>query len=331
MKKYKVQVPFKARSFAVILILFVIPGNYVLKDLLNSISIPIITLIQSTRSPHLDQFFRITLYIGNNLTLVLVPPIIYNLYDVRRAVKQTFINCFGMYVYSIIALITKEPRPFWSDSSIKGILCEGGYASPFLELFTASVLYGSYSIELFSHISPLIKKISYLVTASIVIILAFGGIYLGSNFPQQIFVTYCYSYVYLTFVFTFDNAIMDLTMKTCFDYRKNKKNSIFFIVFTLFLLIGVVAVYGVITLAKEVDIKWIKNSHEDCGNLASVGGTANLNKAAWIFYNLGVVFGCMFCSRNMSMFWWSTCWWKRVIRCFGSAGVSIAIFYVFRI
>jgi hypothetical protein len=231
----------------------------------------------------------------------------------------------------MIALLTKEPRPYWSSSSIKGISCEAGYASPFVELFTASVLYGSYSVEIFSQVDSWVKKISYFATALIVIVLAFGGLYLGSNYPQQIFVTYCYSYVYLTFVFTFDTSIMKITLKSCFNYKVNKKNSIYWIFFTILLLVGIISVYGVVTLPGEVKISWIKNARKDCKENFNVGGTANFDKAAWIFYNLGLVFGCLFSSKYMSMFWWNTVWWKRGLRCFFSSGVSLAVFYLFRI
>lgn len=325
-----VKVPFLARSLAVVLILIIIPGNYLLKEMVNEFSSSVIISTQKLRNPILDNFFRTVLYIGSTLTLVVVPPIIYNLYDVRRAVKQTLINCFGMYVYSIIALITKEPRPYWSDSSIKGIYCEGGYASPFLELFVAAVLYGSYSIEIFSRTHTKLRLLAYISTLIVVITLAFGGIYLGSNYPQQIFITYCYTYVYLTTTFAFDASIMQLATSTCFNYKKNRKNSIFFLIGTFFLMLGSIAVYQTITLSSEVSIKWIKNANNDCEN-SSVGGSANFLKSGWIFYNLGMVFGCMLTSRKMSMFWWNTRWWKRLIRCIISSGFSLSIFFLFSI
>lgn len=323
-----VKVSFFARSLAVILILFIIPGNYILKEVINEYSSSLIIRLQKLRNPGLDYFFRSVLYNGSTFTLIIVPPVIYNLYDIRRAVKQTLINCFGMYVYSIVALITKEPRPYWSDSKIKGIYCDGGYASPFLELFVAAVLYGSYSIDVFSRTRSKLKILAYIITTLIIITLAFGGIYLGSNYPQQIFITYCYTYVYLTCIFTFDDRIMNLTILTCFNYKKNRKNSIFYLITTFFLLFGAISVYSTITLSSEISIKWIKNANKDCGS-SSVGGSDNFLKSAWIFYNLGVVFGCMMTSKVMSMFWWNTKWWKRIVRCVVSAGVSVGIFFLF--
>lgn len=323
------KVSFLGRGFAVVLVLFIIPANYILRELVMKSSNNLIISIQKLRTPSLDSFFEVALYIGSNLLLVIVPPAIYNLYNVRRAVKQILINCFGMYVYSIIALLTKEPRPYWQDSHIHGISCEEGYASPFLELFLAAVLYSTYSLEIFHKQQIRYRIIAYAITGFFVILLAFGGIYLGQNYPQQIFVTYCYTYVYVTTIISFDDEIMRISIKSCFDYKRNRKFQVHWFAATLFLLLGAISVYNVITLSNGVNIIWLKNAYKDCDFKNAIGGSANLDKSAWIFYNLGTVNGCMLCSKHVHEQWWDTLYWKRFVRFIISAGVSLGIFFMF--
>ena len=325
-----VKVSFLRKGIAVVLILFLIPADYILKNAVLGVSNDFIIQIQRLRSNSLDDFFTFINYVGSNLTLVIIPPAIYNLYDVRRAVKQIFVNCFGMYVYSIIALLTKEPRPYWVDSNIKGISCEDGYASPFLELFLAAVLYSSYSIEIFHSKENKYKATAYTITAIFVILIAFGGIYLGLNYPHQIFVTYCYTYVYVTIIFDLDEEIMKISMLSCFNYKVNRKYMIHWFIATLFLLTGVVSVYVIITLDDNVSISWIKNAYKDCNRNQNIGGGPNFQKSGWIFYNLGMVDGCMLCSKHLSMTWWNTPYWKRLVRSTISIGLSLGIFFLFR-
>ena len=324
-----VKVSFLGRGLAVLLVLFIIPANYILQEVLRTASDDLIVSIQKLRTDFLDDFFKLVLYIGNNLTLVVVPPIIYNLYDTRRAVKQIFVNCFGMYVFSVIALLTKEPRPYWDNSRVKGISCEDGYGSPCLELFIASVLYSSYSIEIFHRRKKTYKIIPYTITAVVVILIAFGALYLGQNYPTQIFVTYCYTYVYVTIIFTFDDELMKITLKSCFNYQQNRKYSVHWFAATLFLFTGVITIYDIVTLNKPVNLIWIKNAYSDCNFSRDIGGGPSFERSAWIFYSLGMVYGCMQCSKNLSMYWWNTNYWKRFLRAIISTGISLAIFFLF--
>lgn len=324
-----VKVPIVGRGIAVVLVLFIIPANYIFHEALLTPSNHFIISLQRLRTDSLDEFFKLVIYIGNNLTLVVVPSIIYNLYDTRRAVKQIFVNCFGMYFYSLIALFTKEPRPYWIDSNIKGINCEDGFASPFLELFLATVLYSSYSIEIFHKRKIKYKAIAYTVTAVFVILIAFGGLYLGQNYPHQIFITYCYTYVYVTIIFTLDREILQIVVLSCFNYKKNRKFKVHWLIATLFLLTGVVAVFDIVTLDKAINIEWVKNAYKDCHFHSDIGGGPNLQKSGWIFYNLGIVYGCMLSSKTLSMYWWDTAYWKKIIRVIISSVVSLGLFFFF--
>jgi hypothetical protein len=325
-----VKVSFLGSGLAVVLILFIIPGSYLLRETLIQNSSNLIVRIQHFRNDSLTSFFKTTLYIGSNYLLVVVPPMLFHIYNAPRAVKQTFVNCFGMYFYSIVALITKEPRPYWITSRIHGLSCETGFASPFLELYLAAVLYGSYSIEIFHRQHHRYKGLAYAITGTVVVLMAFGGIYLGQNYPHQIFVTYCYTYVYVTTAFTFDEEIMKISMTSCFNYWQNRKYQVHWFAATLFLLLGAVSVYDVITLDGQIEIEWIKNASQDCELSINIGGASNFLRSAWVFYSLGVVFGCMFSAKWLPMEWWRTSYLKRIIRGVISAGVSVGIFYLFR-
>ncbi|CAG9321596.1 unnamed protein product [Blepharisma stoltei] len=315
------------RILALVTLLFIIPLEGLLREVLSNWGTGFIYDLQQDRTDSGKDFFRLVSYLGTEWMLIAVAPAFYHLCDPRRGIKVIFISCFSMYLYSFIALFYKEPRPFWVDDDLRSVLCRSGYANPAAEILLGSVLYCTTAIEFF-HRSRF-RILAYSLTVTLLILLSCGTVYLGEYFPHQIFITFCYAFIYLTALFVFDKLMMDFTLKSCFNYKTNRVYVVYWFIVTMFLLLGVVSIYDIVTLNHATDISWIKNATTHCNWNYDVGGASTFYKSAWIFYNLGFVTGSMFTAKYLSMFWGCTSLWKSFLRYAISAGISIGIYKLF--
>jgi len=324
-----VTVPLLVKGLALLVLVLVLPLELILRGTIEDVGERIVLHIQKSRTESSDNFFRYLSYIANNVFLLAVAPALYHIYDPRRAIRLILIWCFSMYLGSLISLIYGEPRPYWSDKDIKGISCDNGFGLPSPECMLGTVVYGSLSVEFFQKKDKWIKTIVYSCTYIILGTLGYGGIYMGEHYPHQVFISYCYGYVFIIICFAFDKKIMNLTMKSCFRYKANKKYSVYWYIGTLFLLLGAIAIYDEITLTSNIDIRWISNASKDCNLKNDVGGSTSFYRSAWIFYNFGLVAGSMHLSKKLTMFWWLTDYWRRWVRFAISVGFSLGVYYLF--
>ena len=250
----------KALSFqaikvlAGILLLFILPLEYLISDSLNNTEKSGMTSIQHNRNQTTVNFFKALIYVDNHAYLIVVFPVLYHFYDPRKAAKITFVVCFAMYLYSFLAMLYVEPRPFWFSADIKGEICLSGFGNPVLEVMLVTVLFVYTATEIFRNRSLKEQLISYFFCTALITLYFASGIYLGENFPHQSIVTICFSFVYLTIAYTLDKYITLISMKCCFGYNENRKNSVYCFLATNALLLAVVSVKNLITEQKGISI-----------------------------------------------------------------------------
>jgi hypothetical protein len=316
------------RGAAIFVVMFIIPLQYIFNKALNEYGAQLIISFQSARNDSLDKFLKGFFYFENNILLLVIFPAVFNLYESKKAIKFIFINCTGMYFCSVVALVSKEPRPYWPDSSIVGINCQNGYACPFLELFITTILCIYYCVKLFDAEKVKYKVLAYTLTFVLSSLIAVAGMYLGLSYPHQIFITYCCLYVYLISVLAFDEDISTLIKSSCFNYKMNRKYQIHWFLATLFFLAIIIGIDTVINVGTQMDIKWIQNSYTNCKHNNDIGPGPSFQASGWIFYNLGIVYGCML-SSEIPLNWWNSEYWKRLLRVLISSSVSLGVFLLF--
>lgn len=60
--------------------------------------------------------------------------------DAILATKSALVTFFGQFVLIILQITYKEPRPFWTHSSIKAYRCESDFEGPSDHLFLIGFL-----------------------------------------------------------------------------------------------------------------------------------------------------------------------------------------------
>ena len=242
------------KVIAGILLVFFIPLEYLISDSLNHIEKKSLIHMQEDRIHSAVVFFKTLTYIGNHVFLIVVFPTLYHFYDSRKAIKITMVVCIAMYLNSFLALIYIEPRPFWVTSDITGEICESGFGNPVQEIMLVTILSVYTSYVLVKHRSLLEQIIAYTVCVSIITLYFTSAMYLGENFPHQCIVTICFAFIYLTSAFALDKYITNLSFKCCFDYTKNRKNSVYCFIATMALLLAIISVNSLITNKQGIDI-----------------------------------------------------------------------------
>lgn len=317
------------KVIAGILLLFIIPLEYLINDSLSGMERSVMENIQHRRTDSSVDFFKALIYMGNHLFLIIIFPCLYLIYDARAAMKIIIVVCSAMYMHSFLALLYAEPRPFWYSDNIKGEICQSGFGSPAIELLLVTVLFVYISHQMLRNRSLKEQSIAYFFCFCISALYFTALLYLGENFPHQCIITLCFVFIFLTSAFALDNYISDLTIKSNFGYTENRKNSIYFLIAVLVMFMIIIATNNLITHKKGISIYWIKNSLKHCSNSYKVNGSSSFNISSWIFYMQGAIFGCMFTAKKLSMYWWMTPIWKRLIRGVIGAGFSFGVFSAF--
>lgn len=317
------------KVIAGILLIFFLPLEYLISDSLNHIEKSSMISIQNHRNHTSVQFFKALTYCGNHVFLIVVFPIMYHFYDARKSMKITLVVCVAMYIYSFLALIYVEPRPFWVTSDITGEICQSGFGEPALEVMLVTVLF-VYTVTELVRGRRLIEQISaYAGCLTLSTLFVTSALYLGEHFPHQVIVTLCFSFIYLTSAFALDKYIKSLALKCCFGYNENRKNSVYCFIAVMAMFLAIVSTNSLVTDKKGIDIYWIKHALEHCSSHYQVNGSQSFYVSAWIFYMQGAVFGCMFSAKRLSMFWWMTSYWKRALRTIIAVGFSLGFYTLF--
>jgi hypothetical protein len=285
--------------------------------------------IQHRRTDSAIDFFKTLTYMGNHLFLVIVLPVLYHLIDARLAMKITIVMCLTMYVHSFLALLYVEPRPFWYSGNIEAEICQSGFGSPALELMVTTVFFVYISNQVLKKSRIRVQIVAYFFSCCISILYFTAAMYLGEHFPHQCLITCCYAFILLTAAFALDQYISELTIKSNYGYNDNRKNSIYFFIATMVMFCVIIATNNLITHKKGISIHWIKNALQHCSNDYKVNGNSSFYVSGWIFYLQGAVFGCMFTAKQLSMYWWMTDYWKRVVRAAVAGGFAYGVFALF--
>ena len=317
------------KVIAGILLVFFLPLEYLISNSLNSIEKSSMITIQNDRTDSAVNFFKVLTYIGNHVFLLVVFPIMYHFYDARVSMKITMVVCIAMYIYSFLALIYIEPRPFWVTSEIKGEICQSGFGEPALELMLVTILFIYTVTEIVRKLRIRYQIAAYTACVALISLYTTSAMYLGEHFPHQCIVTICFSFIYLISAFALDKYIKELSMKCCFGYNENRKNSIYCFIATMAFFLTIIATNNLVTNKKGIDIYWIKHALTHCSDNYEVNGSDSFYVSAWIFYMQGAVFGCMYTSKRLSMFWWMTSYWKRAVRTAIAVAFSIGVYLLF--
>lgn len=137
-----------------------------------------------------------------------------------------------------------------------------------------------------------------------------------------------YSFVYLTCCFAFDKSLIKFIHKSAFNYKDNRVNTIYWLLGTVVLLLIAITVYDLFALHNMIDIRWLENASKHCDFNYNIPSYSFYGSSI-IFYNYIIVTGSMFTTKFLSEYWWCTEYWKRVVRCVISCGVTVGIILLF--
>ena len=247
------------RTLALILLVFCIPLEAILSNQFISWQTDFIENLQDyLRSDTMDDFSSVVMFFGDHRIILILSPFIFHFFDARVSLKMILIFCYSAYLYSIVSLLSKEPRPFWVSSSIQGIVCEGEFGNPSKQTMVGISVFTVTMIELFHSSKLWVRIIAYSLIAVLQMLVGFFSIYLGAHFPHQILMSCIYAIIYLTSVFAFDKSITKYVYQSGFSYHKNRMNIIYWLIATLVMFLVVITIFDVITIGNETPLKWLK-------------------------------------------------------------------------
>lgn len=247
------------RTLALILLVFCIPLETILSNQFISWQTDFIENLQDyLRSDTMDDFSSVVMFFGDHRIILILSPFIFHFFDARVSLKMILIFCYSAYLYSIVSLLSKEPRPFWVSSSIQGIVCEGEFGNPSKQTMVGISVFTVTMIELFHSSKLWVRIIAYSLIAVLQMLVGFFSIYLGAHFPHQILMSCIYAIIYLTSVFAFDKSITKYVYQSGFSYHKNRMNIIYWLIATLVMFLVVITIFDVITIGNETPLKWLK-------------------------------------------------------------------------
>lgn len=323
-------IPWVVRGTALFMTLFVIPLDIITRDSLSDYEADIINSLQTHRSSTLDNFFKAVIFSGSHNILIFVLPALYNIVDSVIIMKITIVSTHTLVLYTILAVMFTEPRPYWIRSEIDGINCENGFGSPAEEVLFSMVFYLYCIIELIEgKIKQRYLVLLYILAAVWILLLSFAELFLGENFIHQVFLTICVGYVYFTMLLLMDIYISQLAFISSFYNEKNRKAKVYWFIAAMAEVFLVLCFHMNIEKNTNIPIKWIKNAYDDCNFDKDVSGYYSFYQSSWVFYNLGAVYGAQFTSKHLPINWWKTGWIKKIIRMILSGGIGYGIYYGF--
>lgn len=322
-------IPMLVRGLAVILLVFIIPLEFIIRGLLSDNENNMIHSIQSHRTTAQDDFFRTVSATADHAILVILMPFLFNTTDPVVTFKIGIVSCHSLYLYSLISVIFTEARPYWVHSDLKGINCENGYGAPCEQILFGMVFYFYVIIELFEKQKHIIRGILYFMISLWLCLIGYAEMYLGENFPHQIILTVFLGYIYLTVALSLDLVLSELALISSFYDNKNRKTKVYWFITSVIMLLVMLTISSNISTNNSIDIIWIKNAYTQCKFSEDVSGSYSFNQSSWIFYNLGAVYGSMESSQRLALGWWKNNYWLRGLRSVISSGIAYAIYYGF--
>lgn len=329
-----VQTSLVLRTIAFILMVFCIPLESILSNQLMEWQEEFVENLQSNfRSDGLDSFAEGMMVMGDHWVILLISPFIFHFIDTRLSLKAILFFCYSVYIYSITALLTREPRPFWVDEDITGINCERGFGSPSKETMLGISVFAVLCIECFHSYKLWVRVIVYSSVVILQIVIGASAIYLGAHFPHQVLMGVIYSTIYLTACFAFDKQCTKIILKSGFSYNKNRMSILYWFIGTIVLFLSVITVFDVITLGNLSNLKWLRAASVtsiqiDCTYKYELG-VYSFFDSAFIFYAYSVVTSSILATKYLNDYWWFTVVWKKLARAVLGVGVSIAVVMLF--
>lgn len=140
--------------------------------------------LEQIRTPFFDQFFLLITQLGEELFFTVIVLIVIWCIDKKTGYRMFFIFTLGSLVNQLLKLVFKIPRPWAQDNAIKpvegSVEASTGYSFP--SGHTQQV------VSLFGSIAMFLKRAwVYIVSAVIIIIVAFSRMYLGVHTPADVF------------------------------------------------------------------------------------------------------------------------------------------------
>lgn len=231
-----------------------------------------------------------------------------------------------LYVYSFVAILFTEPRPYWDDTAVKGLNCDDGYGFPSEGILFGFIFYLSIILEMVDETRLILRRVLIFLLTLWVILISFCEMYLGENWPHQIGVTFGLGFIYMVCYFNFNSYISRLSVISTYYNPKNRKVKVYWFISCMALLLIINALSANVEEFNETPIRWIKNAYKHCSFHQDIGGNYSYNQSAWIFFNLGAIFGSHFSSNRLLPSWWKTGYVKRVVRGVVSGGVCYMIY-----
>ena len=204
------------------------------------------------------------------------------------------------FLGNLIAIILQEPRPFWYSSKINSELCTEGYGNPSQSTIISASILPILFIELFH--KNRFRYFAYTILIFIIITISFSGLYLGDNFIHQVIASLFYSFVIVTFYFTFSNQLSDLCLKSCSNYYKNRIFMMYWAILIFMLITLVFIIEGIVNVIPYNHSEMVSNAGLHCNSNFKPNGTYNRNSSLEILYALGFVYGCLGVSKHLSIY-----------------------------
>ena len=170
----------------IIIITFLI--EFLVREFLFSISIPIIIFLQR----NFYYFYPIELFFslfGMEKGIFLILIISYNISNILIPLILLSISLISIYIGGILKIIYQNERPFFINSEIKVLNCEGGFGNPsnhsLLSTFFYLSLYEIY-VNKNEKINEKKKNLIYFLTIIFIFSIVFSRMFLGVHTLNQI-------------------------------------------------------------------------------------------------------------------------------------------------
>lgn len=322
-------IPFIIRGTAILVLLFIIPLEYLLDDTLSNEEVHLIEYIQDLETSNLNTFFKGITATGTHYMVIALLPFLYNFMDSVIVIKISIVICHALYLYSFTAILFTEPRPYWIHKSIKGINCEDGFGLPSEEILFGMIFYFYIIVEVFESAHKQFKTLLYMLYTALLILLAFSDMYLGENFLHQIVLTLCLGFVYITGVLLLDTYISNLALMSTYYNNKNRTVQVYWFIACMAMLLVIITLSANVPSFDQPSIIWIKNSYKHCDFREDIGGSYSFYQSGWIFFNAGAIFGSQLASRKVAVGWWRSKLYLKLFKGIVSSAVGFGIYFGF--
>lgn len=311
-----------AKALSVFVLLFIVPLESILSSTLEEIELPLIKNLQAIGEyPSIDTFMYCLALLAESEIILLLGPALYHIENPRRGVKVILISCFTIYVQCLLELIYSEPRPFWLSPQIRAFNCEIGFGHPSsLILHTTLFYYYAYFQICQSNIVNGFLFIAW------ILILSLSRVYSGNSFIHQVISSLALCFFLIVLILASDDWLNSLVYKSAFNYRRYRKYTVYWMFITIALILLAIIVEQNISPS---NLLLFEHNVKDCGFESNEVAANTFRRAAFMFYNYGIIAGSMNTHKLLTEGWWRTHIWKRIIRFIIALSGTLLVYWVF--